>query len=462
MHSPAQTSWPAAFPRSFRKQFPRAVRGEKAWIFDEQGKSYLDLAGSAAVSFIGHGDAEVAHAIASQLASLEFAHTSQFATQVAEDFARELLEFAGPTFSGGAVYFTSGGSEAVETALKLARQYQLESGREGRYEVISRHQSYHGATLGAMAVSGNARRRKPYLPMLREFRHINTPYCYRCPYNCAGCAREYARELERAIVESKGKTAAFICEPVSGATLGAAIPPDGYLQEVRRICDAHGLLWIADEVMTGCGRTGRNFAWEHGQAAPDIIVAGKGLAAGYAPLGAVITSRKVVEAIASGSGSFIHGFTYNAHPVSTAAGRAVLRRVHELGLVQAADSACKGSIAAEFAAALATLRDCSSVGDVRGVGLLRGVEFVSDKKSKTPFEPTSTREGACATTVGFASRVGEAAQRRGVLVYPMQGCVDGMRGDHLLLAPPAIITAEEIQHGVEELRQAILEVETHA
>jgi adenosylmethionine-8-amino-7-oxononanoate aminotransferase len=452
--------------RSFRKQYPRAVRGDKAWIFDEQGRGYLDLAGSAAVSFIGHGDPEIAHAIAGQLARLEFAHTTQFATEVAEDFARELLEFAGPAFSGGAVYFTSGGSEAVETALKLARAYQVESGHDERYEIISRHQSYHGATLGAMAVSGNPRRRKQYLPMMREFRHINTPYCYRCIYQCEDargsetrarpararveghtCAAEYALELERAIAESEGKSAAFICEPVSGATLGAALPPDGYMQHVRRICNAHGLLWIADEVMTGCGRTGRNFAWEHWQSAPDIIVAGKGLSSGYAPLGAVITSRKVVEAIASGSGAFIHGFTYNAHPVSTAAGRAVLARVRELRLVQAADNNLEGSAATEFAAALATLRDCASVGDVRGIGLLWGVEFVADKASKRAFAPE----------LNFAGRVGLAAAKRGLMLYPMQGCVDGLSGDHLLIAPPAMITAEQITWALEQLSAAIEE-----
>jgi adenosylmethionine-8-amino-7-oxononanoate aminotransferase len=448
MHSPP--SWPAALPRSFRKRYPRAVRGQKAWLWDEQGNKYLDLAGSAAVSFIGHGDPEIARAIAAQLDKLEFAHTSQFATAVAEDFARELLEFAGPAFGGGMVYFTSGGSEAVETALKLARHYQVESGHGERYEIISRQQSYHGASFGAMAVSGNQRRRKQYLAMLREFAHISTPYCYRCAYACDDCAAAYAAELERAIVESNGQVAAFICEPISGATLGAVAPPDGYLQQVRGICDAAGLLWIADEVMTGCGRTGRNFACEHWQVAPDIVVAGKGLASGYAPLGAVIASRRVVEAIAAGSGSFIHGFTYNAHPVSVAAGRAVLRRIRELRLVEAADSAQSRSAASEFGWALQTLGDCECVGDVRGLGLLWGVEFVAERKTKAPFEPAA----------GFAGRVFDAAQRRGVLVYPMQGSVDGFRGDHLLLAPPAVTTSDEIRSGVAALRAAILEVQS--
>jgi adenosylmethionine-8-amino-7-oxononanoate aminotransferase len=441
------------------------VRGEGAWIFDEQGRKYLDLAGSAAVSFIGHGDAEIAKSMAAQLGRIEFAHTSQFSNDTAEEFARELLEFAGPAFTGGAVYLASGGSEAVETALKLARHYQVETGCAERFEIISRRQSYHGATLGAMAVSGNPRRRAEYLPMLREFRQINTPYCYRCHYDacavgtrspasaetddvCSACAAEYASELEHALANSQGKAAAFICEPVSGATLGAAVPPEGYLQQIRKICDAHGLLWIADEVMTGCGRTGRNFACEHWGVAPDIIVAGKGISSGYAPLGAVIASRRVVEAIAKGSGLFTHGFTYNAHAVCAAAGHAVLKRIRELRLVEAADHRVAGTTAAHFAKGVRSLRDCKSVGDVRGIGLLWGVEFVADKEPTTPFDPA----------LGFANKVFEAARGRGVLTYPMQGCADGYAGDHILLAPPAIVMREEIELGISGLRAAIEEV----
>jgi len=417
------------------------------------------------VSFIGHGDPEIAKAMATQLQRLEFAHTSQFSNDPSEKLARELLEFAGPAFTGGAVYLASGGSEAVETALKLARHYQVELGQSDRFEIISRRQSYHGATLGAVAVSGNLRRRTEYLPMVREFRQINTPYCYRCHYDacavaarsladdvCTACAAEYASELEHAIAESQGKAAAFICEPVSGATLGAAVPPEGYLQQIRKICDDHGLLWIADEVMSGCGRTGRNFACEHWRVAPDIIAAGKGLSSGYAPLGAVIASSKVVEAIASGSGLFTHGFTYNAHPVSAAAGSAVLQRIGDLHLAKAADHRVSGTVAAHFAKAVKSLNSCKSVGDVRGIGLLWGVEFVSDKESTKPFDPG----------IGFAGQVFEAARNRGVLVYPMQGCADGYAGDHLLLAPPAIVTGEEIEQGISALRAAIEEVECRA
>ena len=259
---------------------------------------------------------------------------------IAEEYARELIEFAGENFRGGAVYFTCGGSEAVETALKLARQYQVETGQGKRYQVLSRTQSYHGSTLGALSVSGNRRRREIYLPMVREFDHVGIPYCYRCNYDCTdgcrNCGLEYAAELERAIESHDGEVAGFIFEPVSGATLGAVVPPPGYLQKIAEVCRRHGVLLIADEVMTGMGRTGRNFAIEHWDVAPDILIAAKGLSSGYAPLGAVIATKKVVDGIASGA--FLHGFTYNAHPISVAAGRAVLHHLQRQELVHAADS----------------------------------------------------------------------------------------------------------------------------
>lgn len=437
--------------RSFLRDFPAAVRGEGVWIWDATGKKYLDFSGSAAVNFIGHGVKEISDAMAKQASQLEFVHTSQFTTPIAEDYAEQLLDFSGPNFAGGAVYLTCGGSEAIETALKLARQYQVESGHPEKFQIVSRTQSYHGSTLGALAVSGNQRRREMYLPMVREFAHIGMPYCYRCNYDCADgcrhCGLEYAAELERAIAESKNTVAAFIAEPMSGATLGAVVPPPGYLQALAENCRKHEVLFIADEVMTGMGRTGRNFAVEHAGIAPDILVTAKGLSSGYAPLGAVLASKKIVDAIASGSGSFVHGFTYNAHPVSVAAGRAVLKFLQAHKLVQAADSSNRESIAAKLESSLKTLLDLDQVGDVRGLGLLWGVEFVADKESKRPFDPLQN----------FAGRVGQAASNRGLLVYPMQGCVDGISGDHLLIAPPAVITSKEIDWAVAQLRDAIAE-----
>lgn len=439
--------------RSFRKPYPAALRGEGVYIWDADGNRYLDFSGSAAVNFIGHGVPEIADAMVEQARQLEFVHTSQFTTPVAEAFAAEMLDFAGEHFRGGAVYFTCGGSESIETALKLARQYQVEVGQSNRYQVLSRNQSYHGSTLGALAVSGNKKRREMYLPMVREFAHIGIPYCYRCDFDCTdgchNCGQQYAAELERAVEATEGQAAAFIFEPMSGATLGAVTPPPGYLQSISEICRRHGVLLIADEVMTGMGRTGRNFAVEHWQIAPDIIVAAKGVSSGYAPLGAVIASKKVVDAIADGpgAGAFLHGFTYNAHPMSVAVGRAVLGRVQALDLVRAADSNVAGTAGSALKVGLESLRDLEAVGDVRGLGLLWGVEFVRNKKTKQPFPPEKN----------LAGLVGQACSRRRLLVYPMQGCVDGVAGDHLLIAPPAVISPEQIGWAVDQLRAAIAE-----
>jgi len=451
LESDATGRYSAILRRSFRKAFPPAVRGEGAYLWDAGGKQYLDFSGSAAVNFIGHGVAEIAAAMAAQAKQLEFVHSSQFTTPVAEEYAAELLAFAGKNFEGGCIYFTCGGSESIETALKLARQYQVEIGQTQRHQVISRGQSYHGATLGALSVSGNKRRREMYLPMVREFPHVAFPYCYRCAFDCTdgcrNCGQEYAAALEQAIEAANGEAAAFILEPVSGATLGSVVPPPGYLQSVADICRRHAVLLIADEVMTGMGRTGRHFAVDHWEVAPDLLVTAKGLSSGYAPLGAVAVSKKVADAIAQGSGAFLHGLTYNSHPISLAAGRAVLRFLQERKLVEAADSQRPGSIAASLRHALANLRDAKAVGDVRGIGLLWSVEFVADKASRQPY-------GA---QLNFAARVAQSAMKRGLLVYPMQGCVDGVAGDHVLIAPPAVIASEQIEWAVGQLSSAIEE-----
>ncbi len=441
----------AVLHRAVNKTYPIAVRGEGVWLFDAEGRKYLDFASSAVVNFIGHGDPVIAGVMAEQASRLEFAHSSNFTTDVAEQFAQELLEFAGPAFEGGAVFFTSGGSESVESALKLARQYQVESGRAERYQVVSRRQSYHGATLGAMTVSGNPARRGIYLPMLREFPKAGIPYCYRCPYDCgngcADCGLKYAAEVGEAIGETNGTAAAFIIEPVSGATLGAAAPPPAYVKRVADICREQDVLLIADEVMNGFGRTGRHFAMDHYGVAPDVIAAGKGISSGYAPLGAVIAQRHVVDAIANGTGILLHGFTYNGHPVSVAAGRCVLRRIREEQLVEAADSDSNGSVASVLKEELQALWRLDSVGDVRGIGLMWAVEFVADRETKLPY-PAGRK---------FAAHVSELAFKRGVMLYPMQGCVDGLRGDHVMIAPPAVVTAQEIRWAVEQVGEAIRE-----
>jgi hypothetical protein len=422
------------FPRSFHKDYPHAVRGEGCWIWTADGKKYLDAAGQAAVVNIGHGVESVGRAMAEQAARLAFAHTSQFHTLAAEKLATRLLALAPEGMRGGGrVYFTSGGSEATETAIKLVRQFYLEHGEPGRFRVVSRRQSYHGSTLGAMAVSGNLARRAPYQPLLPEWGHIASCFCLRCELNLKfpECNLACANELETLLSGPDGKSvAAFIFEPVVGATLGAAVPPEGYGQRIAEICRRHGILLIADEVMTGMGRTGRNFAVEHWGVEPDIITVGKGVASGYAPLGAVIVAPRIVDAFAKGSGAFQHGFTYQAHPVSMAAGNAVLDVLEEKKLFARVAEAGH-----DLFTALEPLRSHPHVADVRGLGLLAGVEFVKDKPSRAPFP---REENIC-------EKVRLAAMEQGVLTYPTQGCVDGQQGDHILLAPPFIISREECQ-----------------
>jgi len=316
------------FSRNFKKTFPIAVRGEGCWITDEKGRRFLDASGQAAVVSIGHGIEEIGRAMAEQSSQIAFAHTSQFHTAQAEKLAARLLALAPVNFrKSGRVYFTSGGSEATETAIKLVRQYHLETGQKNRYRVLSRRQSYHGSTLGAMSVSGNVARRAPYEPLIADWGHIAPCFCYHCPFEKTfpQCELACADDLQTHLDGSKkGDAAAFIFEPVVGATLGAAVPPDGYVSRIAEICRKNGILLIADEIMTGMGRTGKPFAIQHWGIEPDLILVGKGVASGYAPLGAVLASARVVEGFERGSGAFMHGFTYQAHPVCTAAGNAVL------------------------------------------------------------------------------------------------------------------------------------------
>jgi adenosylmethionine-8-amino-7-oxononanoate aminotransferase len=432
----------ALFPRNFARAYPQAVSGEGCYLFTADGRKYLDAAGQAAVVSIGHGVKKVAEAMAEQAARLAFAHSSQLYTQPAERLAQRLLALAPVGMrQGGRVYFTSGGSEATETAIKLARQYFLERNRPERFRVASRRQSYHGSTLGAMAVSGNAARRASYAPLLPEWGHIAACFPYHCALHChQQCNLACADELETLLTGANaGSFAAFIFEPVSGATLGAAAPPDGYAQRIFEICRRHDVLLIADEVMTGMGRTGEVFAVDHWAVEPDLITLGKGVASGYAPLGAVVAGPRVVEAIEKGTGAFQHGFTYQNHPVAMAAGNAVLDVLEEQQLFARVAPAGR-----EFFAALQALKQHPNVGDVRGLGLLAAVEFVKDHATHEPFP----REA------NVAGRIFAAAMEHGVLTYPIQGCVDGVSGDHLLLAPPFIIQAEESRTVAEAIAAA--------
>ena len=420
------------FPRNFKKSFPLAARGEGCWIVAEDGRRFLDASGQAAVVNIGHGVEEIGRAMAEQSSRIAFAHTSQFHSAPAEKLAACLLAMAPPNFrNGGRVYFTSGGSEATETAIKLARQFHLETGQKNRYQTLSRRHSYHGSTLGAMSVSGNVARRAPYEPLLAEWGHIAPCFCYHCPFDKTfpQCELACANDLQVALDASKEKDAtAFIFEPVVGATLGAATPPEGYVAHIAEICRDNGILLIADEVMTGMGRTGKPFAVQHWSIEPDMILVGKGIASGYAPLGAVLVSARIVEAFERGSGAFMHGFTYQAHPVATAAGNAVLDYLEAHKLFHRVNVAAQN-----LRAALSPLQAHPNVGDIRGLGLLLGVEFVKDKASREVFPKEHN----------VAEKIRQACLEENMLVYPTQGCVDGFRGDHILLAPPFTISPEE-------------------
>ena len=438
----------ALFPRNFLKNYPQAVRGEGCYIYTADGRRYLDASGGAAVVTIGHGVEEIGRAMAEQAARLAYVHSSQFHTAAAEKLARRILGLAPAGMRhGGRVYFTSGGSEATETGLKLARQYWLERGEKKRFRVISRRQSYHGSTLGALNVSGNVRRREPFAPMFSEWGHIPECYCYRCPLDLQypECNVDCADELDRLLGSAAAEdVAAFIFEPVEGATLGAVVPPDGYVQRIAEICERRGILLIADEVMTGMGRTGRPFAVEHWGVTPDMILVGKGIASGYAPLGAVIVTGHVVEGFSLGSGAFMHGFTYDSHAVAAAAGNAVLDYIEREQLFERV-----GPMGEELKAALEPLRRFSVVGDIRGLGLLQGIEFAREAETREPFSADAH----------IASRIQEDALHEGVMTYPIQGCVDGTRGDHILIAPPFTITPPIIQTLVRGLEHAIGEMD---
>ncbi|MEE8537573.1 MAG: aspartate aminotransferase family protein [Acidobacteriota bacterium] len=423
------------FRRSPVSDYPVIDRARGSYVYDTEGHRYLDGCSGAVVSNIGHSVREVVEALTRQARRATFAHSSQFISEASLDLSRRIAELCPPPLAKDArVYLVSGGSEAVETAIKLARQYQIERGQPQRTRIISRWQSYHGSSLGALSVTGHRARRRPFEPLLVDFPHMAPVYCYRCPFDLEfpDCKLVCADDLERTL-ESVGpdKVAAFIGEPISGAALGAVTPPDGYWQRIREICDRYEVLLIADEVMTGVGRTGRAFALDHWSVIPDIIVMGKGLGAGYTPLGAVIARGFVHEAIREGSGTFEHGFTYSANPLSAATGAAVLKVVRQKRLISRARQLGPDlERLLRRAAAHHTM-----VGDVRGQGLLWGLELVRDRSTREPFDPA----------LRVAQRLGLEARRRGLMLYPGSGSVDGTRGDHVIVAPPLTISRKDLE-----------------
>jgi adenosylmethionine-8-amino-7-oxononanoate aminotransferase len=425
--------------RQLRGLYPLAVHV----ITDASGKTYLDASGGAAVSCLGHGHQDVLAAIHAQIDRIAYAHTSFFSTEVAEELADRLVAHAPPGISH--VYLVSGGSEAMEAALKLARQYFVEIGQPQRVRFIARRASYHGNTLGALAVGGNKWRRQQFAPLLIEVEHVSPPYAYRD--QLAGeSAEQYgerlARELEETIARVGGdKVIAFVAETVGGATAGCLTAPPGYFKRVRQICDQHGILLILDEVMCGMGRTGTLHACEQEGVAPDLMAIAKGLGGGYQPIGAVLVGARLIAAIAAGSGIFQHGHTYIGHPVACSAALAVQNVLERDGLVQ--------RCAHQGEKLRARLKEVFGahphVGDIRGRGLFLALELVRDRARKEPFDAISK----------LAAKVKRAALEAGLMCYPMGGIIDGAQGDHVLLAPPFIITDAELDLVVERLAGAI-------
>jgi adenosylmethionine-8-amino-7-oxononanoate aminotransferase len=429
--------------RAIAHQYPVAVSGQGIVIRDSSGKEYIDASAGAAVSCLGHSHPDVLAAMHAQLDRLEYAHTSFFTTQVAEELADDLAAHAPDGI--GHVFFVSGGSEAIEAALKLARQYFVERGEPQRRHLIARRQSYHGITLGALAIGGREKQRQPFEPLLVETHHVSPVYEYRdrrADETPQAYGERLAQELEAKIAElGGGNVIAFIAETIVGATLGAVPAVPGYFKRVREICDRHGILLILDEVMCGMGRTGSLHACEQEGVSPDIIAIAKGLGGGYVPIGAILLHDKLFNAIAGGSGAFQHSHTYTGHPLACAAALAVqrvLRRDDLLANVRKQGAYLSRRLHERFG-------NHPFVGDVRGRGLFQGVELVADRGSKEPFDPA----------LKLHARVKREAMTRGLMVYPMGGTADGARGDHILLAPPFIIDSGAIDRIVERLADAI-------
>ena len=431
------------FYRQPKQDYPVAVSGEGIEIVDRAGKRYLDASGGAAVSCLGHNHPRVIEAIQAQVARLAYAHSSFFTSEPAEALADHLIERAPEGIDR--VYYTSGGSEAVEAALKMARQYFIEIGQPQRRRFVARRQSYHGTTLGALAVGGNAARRRRFEPLLIDVAHVSPCYPYRdqAPNEPdEAYVGRLAAELDATVQELGPESViAFVAEPVAGATIGAVPPVPGYFRAVRDICDRYGMLLILDEVMCGMGRTGTLFACEQEGVRPDLVTIAKGLGAGYQPVGATLASRAIHEAIVAGSGFFQHGYTYMAHPTACAAGLAVQQAIVEEQLLARVRE--QGSRLRELL--LERFGDHLHVGDVRGRGLFQALELVADRASKRPFAPERR----------LHATVRAEALERGLMVYAMGGTIDGQRGDHILLAPPYIVTEAELETIVERLAAAL-------
>jgi adenosylmethionine-8-amino-7-oxononanoate aminotransferase len=430
--------------RSLRETPPIAVTGHGVWLVVKGGREILDASGGAAVSCLGHQHPRVIDALARQGAQLTYAHSGFFSSEPAEALAHELVghEPGGLAYA----YFVSGGSEAVEASLKLARQYFLEIGQPQRSRFIARRQSYHGNTLGALAAGGNAARRAPYAPILSgAFTHVTPAFAYhesRDGESEADFVRRLTAELEAEFVRLGPETvAAFIAEPVVGATAGCVAAPEGYFRAVREICDRHGALLILDEVMCGMGRTGTLHAWEQEGVAPDIQAVAKGLGGGFQPIGAMLASSRIIDALRRGCGAFQHGHTYLAHPMACAAALEVQRIIREERLLERVNTL--GQLLEQRL--IERFGNHKYVGDIRGRGLFQAIELVADRATKRPFDPS----------LKLHDRIKQAALENGLACYPVGGTIDGRNGDHVLLAPPYIATASDIDMIVDRLGAAV-------
>lgn len=422
-------------------------KGEGCYIFDKNGNQYLDAVGGAAVVNCGHSVPEIVQSIYEQLKKLCYVNSS-FSNQPKIELAEQLSKLVPKKMGKVKTIFCSGGSEATESALKMARQFNVERNKLSKYKIISRWLSYHGNTLGALSMSGRLSWRAKYIPLLLDFPHIPPPYCYRCWYNkqYPHCNLECAWELERIInFEGQDSISAFICEPIIGTTATGVTPPNEYFEIIRQICDKYNVLLIVDEVITGLGRTGKNFGINHWNISPDMIVVGKGLSGGYTPLAGLIVSEEIWKVLANGSGGFDHSFTYSGNPLSCAAGKAVLDYMQEKKLIKRSEE-----MGNKLFEKLQSFNEIDIVGDIRGKGLLQGIEFVCNKQTKKPF-PSEKK---------ISEKIVKEAFKRGLLVISgLQGTLNGIEGDHIQITPPYIINEEQIDFLVKTLKESILEVE---
>lgn len=430
-------------PRNYKGKLRRAVKAEGIYIYDEQGKSYIDGCCGALISSLGHGNKYIADAIYNQLQTIEFAHPSRWRNDAIEEAAKEVASITPGDLNN--IWFVSGGSEAIESAMKLARQYYVE--RDGvdssKYITIGRWNSYHGSTLGAMALAGSMARRKTFYPMYKEYPKINSHYCYRCPFGLEypSCGLRCAHMLENTIRQIGSQyVSAFFAEPVVGSTVGALNPPDEYWPIIRDICTRYDVLLVADEVMTGFGRTGRYFCLDHWDVVPDIIASAKAMSGGYSPAGGIMASDRIMDVLKNGSGHFEHGHTYNGNPVTGAAVAAAIRYMKKNKIFE--NAAVQGKYLGER---LRKMNRFFFVGDIRGLGLMRGIEIVMDKGSRKPFPPE----------VKAASIVTEELMKEGLVVYPGKGMVDGMEGDQFMLAPPLIVNNKDVDEILDRLERGL-------